>query len=111
MNSRMRHLEEREMAVIAALCAGLIASHDQYMMTMYSVPLVYAYAIVRVAAGTVFFFAARALIEKYLPNLSLWALTALALALSHFPYALTITAFDILSAGRVPLPHAATARR
>ncbi|MEM9605746.1 MAG: LytTR family DNA-binding domain-containing protein [Pseudomonadota bacterium] len=88
--------EERHMALIAGLCVLLIASHDQVMLQQHGVFFVYVYAMARVGIGCALFFAARAVLATYWPSAGVGALTASAIAASHLPFVLAITALDIV---------------
>lgn len=88
--------EERHMALIAGLCVLLIASHDQVLLQQHGLFFVYVYATARVGIGCALFFAARAVLATYWPTAGLTALTASAVAISHLPFVLAITALDIV---------------
>ncbi len=80
---------------IGVLCGLMVAAHNTALIEDMSPIYGYVYCFVRVALHGLFFFAARAVIEKYNESLDVITLTALAIAASHVPVVLTVTALDI----------------
>lgn len=91
----MAHREERFMTMLAVLAAVLVASHSPFQSTPVAVLGTYAYWISRIGAEALLFFVVRGALENYM-SLRPASLTALAIALSHLPFVLGVTAMDIV---------------
>ncbi len=84
------------MAIIAALMVILIASHGPLVGEARSLPANYTYWTMRlVIEGLLFFVTRSALISYFDKRLSFTATTFTAIAASHLPFVLSVTAIDI----------------
>lgn len=89
--------EERFMALIALFAAILMASHSSFQESPAAVLGSYTYWICRIGVEALLFFAVRSVVETYAAGrLNFAWVTVLALAISHLPFVLSVTAIDIV---------------
>ncbi len=95
MDTRMKRTEEQILLCVAALSVVLVAAHT-HESSGFSTPLyTYLYTVIRIGVGCLLFLGARAWIESLWASGSTLAVTVAAIAASHIPYVLSVTALDI----------------
>lgn len=97
MTPKIRKLEEVWVVVIAVMAAVLLASHQLSLNSEFNLATNYIYWIFRILIQASIFIAVLLAAERYLRELlPEWGLFALSIVLSLVPYALTITALDLI---------------
>jgi hypothetical protein len=92
----MESQESRFMVAIVVLAAALVAAHGPFASEPQTVPLNYIYWVTRFTVESLLFFFIRSVFEDYLADrFDFAAITSLAIAVSHLPFVLSVTAFDI----------------
>lgn len=96
-DTNLRKLEDIWVVFISVLAAMLLASHQLSQNSEFGLVANYIYWICRVLAEAGIFIAVLVAIERYLGKLLLeWGTFAVAILVSLVPFALTITAFDLI---------------
>lgn len=92
----MSKKEDRALVIIAVLTIVLIASHGSLTGEPRSFISNYSYWTIRIAVECLLFLVIRSALEaSFAKRLGLAAVTSLAIALSHLPFVLSVTAIDI----------------